>query len=132
MKNTEEVLIALRDIQRAMREIHMNEAFCEIESHEEFTPGDFTLGDAISGIDGTIRAIESVGEFERGRLFYRHGNRIIARNKVALVRRFSPKFRAGYAFQRTQSNYLAQEDREKRDRFRAVTIQKTQGGESHE
>ena len=132
MKTIQEVLATLRQVQQTMKEIFINEAYCEVECHEEFTPGDFTLGDSITGIDGTIRAIEDILEFEKGRLFYRHGNRIIARNKVALVRRFSPKFRAGYAFQRTQSNYLAQEDREKRDRFRAVTIQKTQGGESHE
>jgi len=105
MKNAQELILRLQKLHKEMGDIFTDEAYYKIEEHEEFSAGDFTLGDAITGIDCTIRAIKSVQEFERGRSFYRHGNRIFTRNRASVCRRFSREFRSGYIEERHMTGF---------------------------
>ena len=106
-KTIRELLTSLYEIRETIEEINMDETFCEIESHEEFVSGDFSLADAMQAINNVIRGVTYVEDFEKGRSFYRHGNRILVRNRAFVVRRFSVKFRAGYVLQRTQATNIA-------------------------
>lgn len=105
MKNAQELILRLQKLRKEMADIFMDEAYREIEEHGEFSAGDFTLGDAITGIDCTIRGIKSVQEFEKGRSFYRRGNRIFARNRASVGRRFSREFRSGYTEERRMAGF---------------------------
>jgi len=60
MKTIGQVQKTLKNIRDKIEDVRMNEIFCEIESFEEFDPGEFTLDRAIYAIEGTLVEIKRV------------------------------------------------------------------------